>query len=73
MAEGRGQFQWGQTSSLLALTANAHRDPRKTRAFKPKDFNPYHVRETEKPIAKTKDLSILKQVFVDGQQERRRR
>ena len=73
MAEGRGQIEWAQTSALLALTANAHRDPKKTRAFKPSDFNPYHVRETERPIGKTKDLSILKHVFVDGQRERSKR
>ena len=73
MAEGRGQLEWSQTSALLALTANAHRDPKKTRAFKPSDFNPYHVRKTERPLAKTKDLSILKRVFVDGHRERSKR
>jgi len=40
MAEGRLGHDWAQTSTLLAMLANCHRDPKKTRAFSPKDFNP---------------------------------
>lgn len=49
---------------MLAMLANAHRDPKRTRSFKPADFNPY---ETERrTVGKTKDLGILKKVFVDN-------
>lgn len=41
MAEGHGREQWAHTSVICALFANAHRDPKKQRPFKPDDFNPY--------------------------------
>ncbi|MBW7905353.1 MAG: hypothetical protein LC135_05055 [Phycisphaerae bacterium] len=28
-------------SALMALTANCHRDPKRSRALKPKDFDPF--------------------------------
>jgi len=63
MADARGRADWGRTAAVLAMLANAHRDPKRTRSFKPADFNPY---ETEKrTVGKTKDLGILKKVFVD--------
>jgi hypothetical protein len=67
MAEGRGRDEWGRMSSLLALVANVNRDPRRTRAFKPADFNPYEVRAAGSggiPLTK-KNMRLLKQVFVD--------
>ena len=63
MAEARGRADWGRTSAMLALLANAHRDPKRSRAFKPTDFNPYEVER--RVVGKTRDLSILKTVFVD--------
>lgn len=41
MVEGHGREQWAHTSLICALIANAHRDPKKQRPFKPDDFNPY--------------------------------
>lgn len=42
MAEGRSRAEWGHTSSVLALLANCHRDPKRRRKpFTPSDFNPY--------------------------------
>ena len=41
MAEGHGRDEWGRLSVLCALIGNAHRDPKKGRAFKPGDFDPY--------------------------------
>lgn len=70
MAEGRGREHWAHTSALLALLANVHRDPKKHRAFSPADFNPYEALERRKPTAKTRDLTILREVFVE--QEGRR-
>ncbi|MCK6458241.1 MAG: hypothetical protein L6Q92_17140 [Phycisphaerae bacterium] len=49
-------------SSLLALIANAHRDPKKTRAFKPGDFDPF-----AKPTRPIKvGVEVLKDVFLHG-------
>jgi len=53
-------------SSLLALVANVNRDPKKTRAFRPADFNPYEARRSGGGIPLTKaNMGLLKQVFVD--------
>ena len=41
MVEGHGREQWAHTSVICTLLANTHRDPKKQRAFKPDDFNPY--------------------------------
>jgi hypothetical protein len=62
MAEGRSKERWNHTAAILALQANCHRDPKKRKkAFTPADFLPRDERSKER----TKDLSILKAVFVD--------
>ena len=68
MARGRGKAEWARTSAILALLANAHRDPAKTRPFTPADFDPYETEAKKRPFPKTKDLSVLKAIFVDGRQ-----
>ncbi|MEX2670928.1 MAG: hypothetical protein WD294_02335 [Phycisphaeraceae bacterium] len=73
MAEARAKHDWSQTSSLLALIANAHRDPKKARGgkpFKPSDFDPTTGRhrasdDEAKPVV---GVEILKQVFLKGEQ-----
>ena len=65
MAEGRSRERWNHTAAVLAMQANCHRDPKKRRRpFTPGDFLP----REERPKEKTKDLSILKTVFVDRHQ-----
>lgn len=69
MAEARGRDQWTHTSSVLALIANVNRDPKKTRPYKPSDFNPYEARRSTAagiPITK-QTLGMLKSVFVNNQ------
>ncbi len=62
MAQARMRDEWARTSSLLALIANAHRDPKKTRAFKPGDFDPF-----AKPTRPIKvGVEVLKDVFLHG-------
>lgn len=62
MAEARMRDEWARTSSVLALIANAHRDPKKTRAFKPGDFDPF-----AKPTRTQKvGVEVLKDVFLHG-------
>ncbi len=65
MAEAKVRDNWAHTSAILAMIANAHRDPKKTRPFTPADFDPMEQRQSNQPIIRTSDLSILKQVFVD--------
>jgi hypothetical protein len=67
MGEARSQQAWAHTSSILALFANLHRDPKKSRAYKPGDFNP-HVRRKPVTIQKV-GVSVLKQVFIDSRME----
>lgn len=70
MGEARLDEYWSRTSSILALIANVHRDPKKTGPFKPSDFTP----RPRKPrntgsgnndtIAAKADIGMLKDVFV---------
>jgi len=63
MAEARTRQEWSRTSSLLALIANVNRDPKKTRPFKPGDFNP--LQERTQPAVKV-GIEVLKQVFINS-------
>ena len=65
MAEARARDEWGRTSALMALLANCHRDPKKTRAFRPRDFDPFA--QPTRPVKV--DISVLKDVFIDGRLE----
>ena len=69
MTEAKAVGEWAQTSAVLALIANAHRDPKKSRVFTPLDFNPLEARKRKQVTAKTNDLSFLKTVFVDNRKE----
>ena len=62
MCEARERSAWQRMSSLMALTANCHRDPKKTRALKPKDFDPF---ARSAPLPKV-GVEVLKDVFIHG-------
>lgn len=62
MAEAASRDAWAHTSTVLAMLANANRDPKKTRPFKPSDFDPHQV--SKRPVAKV-SIDVLKTVFVD--------
>ena len=65
MAEGKQRHTWIHTSSLLALIANANRDPKKTRAFKPSDFDPYVKSNRSDRIAINKNnIALLRRSFI---------
>ena len=63
MAEGLGRERWAHTSVLCALIANANRDPKKGRAYRPRDFDPYAREQRRRRIADRQDLSILKEAL----------
>ncbi len=63
MAEARGRDAWQHTSCILALIANVNRDPKKTRAFRPDDFNPFSGRRRGVPL-RADNLRVLKDLFT---------
>ena len=62
MARGRASRLWDHTASLLAMTANVHRDPKRSRTHRPVDFHPFEKRRRGgmSPAA----LRKLKPLFV---------
>ena len=64
MAEARSRDRWSRTSALMALIANCHRDPKKSRAFKPSDFDPYAAKKVEAVVLNEENIGLLKQAFT---------
>jgi hypothetical protein len=67
MADAASRNRWNHTASLLALLTNCHRDPKKARAARPRDFHP-HAKANRQRDAERKPrvgVEVLKQVFVD--------
>ena len=63
MVEGRGKFEWGIASSMMALLVNLNRDPRKGKAAIPADFNPF-APKVPKVILKGEEMKeALKAAF----------
>jgi hypothetical protein len=65
MAEARSRDEWARASALMALIANCHRDPKKSRPFKPADFDPYAAKKTEAVVVDKENIGLLKQAFLD--------
>ena len=64
MAEGMGRERWAHTSVLGALLANANRDPRRGRPFKPSDFDPYASADRRlRKAADKESLAILREAL----------
>jgi len=49
-------------SALLALLANCHRDPKKTRVFRPSDFDPFARRAAPVEVG----MEALRDFFTTG-------
>ena len=65
MAESRERVEWNRLSNLMALVANAHRDPRRSSTVSPERFNPYaggnaELTRRNRPKA---PLTVLRDVF----------
>jgi hypothetical protein len=57
MADARNRAEWGRAASIMALIANVNRDPKKSRAFKPGDFDPFSQRRSgEAPKLKMSEV-----------------
>ncbi len=68
MAEGRNKTMWQHTSAMLCLAANVARDPKKSRPFRPADFDPYAAKAKRIPMSKA-DV-IRKLGMSDGKKQR---
>jgi hypothetical protein len=64
MAEARGRDNWAHTSAILALIANVNRDPKKTRPYKPADFDPYSAKDRRDEAIEVTDMAVLKDAFT---------
>lgn len=65
MLDGKQRHDWSIASAVMALVANIHRDPRRSRRLNPSDFDPFAKRSpTQRPIKV--GVSVLKDVFIDG-------
>ncbi len=62
MLDGRQRHDWSIASAVMALVANIHRDPKRSRRLNPSDFDPFAKRHRPIPVG----VSVLKDVFIDG-------
>lgn len=65
MAEARQRDEWTRTASLMALVANTQRNPRKTRPFRPSDFDPFSRAGEKRAGVIPAPVSVLKDVFIN--------
>ena len=70
MTEAKANLEWEQTSSLMALICNIVRDPKKSKPIDSDTFNPY-AKNKEKAKPPKVPISILKDVFVTNNKERK--
>jgi len=64
MAEGKAKDKWQHTSVILALLANCHRDPKKTKPFKPADFDPFAQGKTDTIAIDETNIHQLRRYFT---------
>lgn len=61
MFQGKGEFEWAQTASLLAMQVNLNRK-KGAPVAKQEQFNPFAKRKTEKKIVlnEQETMAVLK-------------
>jgi len=69
MAEAVQREHWQHTSCILALIANVNRDPRKGRAFRPADFDPFAATARDGIPLTTDNWADLKALVKKGRRE----
>ncbi len=64
VVNGKNKQLWSVASTMMCLTANVNRDPKK-RAFKPSDFNPYFVKSKKEQavLVDENNIGLLRQAF----------
>ena len=68
MADAASRDRWNHTASLLALITNCHRDPKKARAARPRDFHPHAKGHRSGHERKRRvGVDVLEQLCVDNQ------
>jgi len=60
MAEAAQRERWQHTSCVLAMLANVNRDPKRTRRFRPDDFNPFAPRRKQGVPLTADNIGLLK-------------
>jgi hypothetical protein len=68
--ELKDRMAWNRVSALMALQCNINRDPKKTKAFNPSDFNPYLQKQAKQNVIEVKD-SESKALFKEAFEGRR--
>jgi hypothetical protein len=63
MADGHGRDRWARTSLLASILANANRDSKKHRAYRPQDFDPFAHEDRRRRTADRQSLSLLKEAL----------
>lgn len=64
MHEGAGQDKWSRTAAVICVIANANRDPKKSKQFKPADFDPYEIaKRKERHEASKESLELLRETM----------
>ena len=72
MAEGKGRERWAHTALVCCILANAFRDPKKRRPYKPDDFNPYAERACRGDVIEvtSETAGLMREAFT-GRRNRR--
>ena len=47
----------------MALLANINRDPKKSKVFKPTDFNPYYAVKKDSVLVTRENIGVLREAF----------
>ena len=65
MSLAKQRSDWNRTSASMALFANANRDPKRGRPFKPSDFDPYARQDRrERTDVDRESLATLKEALT---------
>lgn len=64
MALFRQRADWDRTASLLSALYNLNRDPSRSRAMSPADFNPYRMRAAT--VATPKEAAEIFKALAGG-------
>ena len=67
MTDGAQRERWARASATMSVLANCHRDPHRSKVFKPADFDPYAKQKPSGKIAIDKSSIHLLRQAIAGQ------